>query len=97
MNTIYCIKNDKGTLDFYARSSSGECFLFTQKYYPSVYNMYRTPLTIRQATNFRRADENTILRKIIEKLPIYLRYAEKYDNYTPESRKPRRIPIRYAS
>ena len=33
MNTVYCRKNDKGTLDFYAHSAGGECYLFTQKFY----------------------------------------------------------------
>lgn len=96
MNTVYCKKNSNSNLDFYVRSSSVECYLFTQKYYLSVYNMYRNPLTIKQATSFRKADENTILRKVVEKLPVYLRYAEKYDNYTPDSRKSRRIPTGYA-
>lgn len=97
MNKVYCRKNDNGTLDFYARSSAGECYLFTQKYYTSVYNMYRTPLTVKQATSFRKADENTILQKVVEKLPVYLRYAEKYDNYSPDIRKSKRIPVRAAS
>ena len=97
MNTVYCRKNDKGTLDFYARSAGGECYLFTQKFYTSVYNIYRNPLTIKQATSFRKADETTILRKVVEKLPVYLRYAEKYDNYSPDIRKSRRIPVRYAA
>ena len=97
MNTVYCRKNDQGTLDFYAHSAAGECYLFTQKFYTSVYNMYRNPLTIKQATSFRKADENTILRKVVEKLPVYLRYAEKYDNYSPDIRKSRRIPVRYAA
>lgn len=97
MNTIYCKKNSNGNLDFYAHSSSGECYLFTQKFYPSVYNMYRNPLTVKQATSFRKADENTILRKVVEKLPVYLRYAEKYDNYIPDERKSKRIPTRYAA
>lgn len=97
MNTVYCKKNSNGSLDFYAHSSSGECYLFTQKFYRSVYNMYRNPLTVKQATSFRRADENTALRKVVEKLPVYLRYAEKYDNYTPDNRKSKRIPTRYAA
>lgn len=97
MNTVYCRKNGQGSLDFYARSAAGECYLFTQKFYTSVYNMYRNPLTIKQATSFRKADENTILRKVVEKLPVYLRYAEKYDNYSPDIRKSRRIPVRYAA
>ena len=97
MNTIYCKKNSNGNLDFYAHSASGECYLFTQKFYPSVYNMYRNPLTVKQATSFHKADENTILRKVVEKLPVYLRYAEKYDNYTPDTRKSKRIPTRYAA
>lgn len=97
MNTVYCTMNEKGTLDFYARSASGECYLFTQKFYPSVYNMYRRPLTVKQATSFKRADENTILRKIAEKLPVYLRYAEKYEDYTPDAKKSKRIPTRFAS
>ena len=97
MNTVYCTKNETGSLDFYVCSSSGECYLFTQKYYRSVYEMYHTPLTIKQATDFRKADKNTILIKVIEKLPVYLRYAEKNYNYTPDKHKPRRIPIRYAA
>ena len=97
MNTVYCTKNSNGTLDFYACSTAGKCYLFTQKFYTSVYNMYRNPLTIKQATNFRKADENTILRKVIEKLPVYLRYAEKNCNYIPDTRKSKKIPIRYAS
>lgn len=97
MNTIYCIKNANGSLDFFARSSSGECYLFTQKFYLSVYNMYRNPLSVKQATSFKKADENTILRKVIEKLPAYLKYAEKNYNYTPDTKKSKRIPIRSAS
>ncbi len=81
MNRIYCVKNENDTLDFFITGSSGERYICTQKPYKTLYDMYRIPVPVHKAVNFKRADENTILRKFMEKLPVYLRYIEKYDGY----------------
>ena len=81
MNRIYCVKNENDTLDFFITGSSGSRYICTQKAYKTLYDMYRKPVPVHKAINFRRADENTILIKFMEKLPVYLRYIEKYDGY----------------
>ena len=97
MNMIYCRKNTLGTLDFFVTSPAGECFLFSQKYYPSVYEKYKRPITVKQATDHKRAERNTILLKVISKLPVYLKYAEKYDSYVPEKKRKRNFRERYSA
>ncbi len=81
MNKIYCVKNENGNLDFFITGSSGERYICTQKSYKTLYDMYRNPVPVHKAVNFKRADENTILRKFMEKLLVYLRYLEKHEGF----------------
>lgn len=96
MNTIYCIRNANNTLDFYARSKGGDCYLFTNRNYSSVYERYKNPVRIEDAMSFRKAQTKP-LKRVARKLPMYLRYAEMYDSYISEKLPSGKIPERFAS
>lgn len=44
--------------------------------------MFRNPVAIDKAADFKRADKNTILIMFMEKLPAYLSYAAKCKEYS---------------
>ena len=47
-----------------------------------MYEIFRNPVAVDKATDFKRADKNTILIMFMEKLPAYLSYATKYEGYS---------------
>lgn len=82
MNKIFCSKNSFGSLDFYVTDFNGVYFLCTKRFYTSLYEMYKNPVPVDKASDFKYTDKNTALNMFTEKLPIYLNYVAKYEGYS---------------
>lgn len=95
MNAIYCTRNENHTLDFYVTSRNGDCYLFTNKNYSSVYERYKKPVRIEDAKSFGKAPTEP-LKRVAKKIPMYLRYVEMCGYYIPERKVKRKLHDRYA-
>lgn len=74
---IFCRTTGPELQSFYLRHEGVEYFLFTQSFRRSVKDYYRRGVAVDQALSHPRAGDNHALRKVMEKLPAYIRYIEK--------------------
>ena len=75
--SIYCRVTAKGIHSFYLRCSQGDFFLFTQSYRRGVQRYFGRGVRLEEACNYARAGGDRSLLHTMDKLPMYLRYAEK--------------------
>lgn len=80
-NIIYCKPTAKGILSFYLKNKNkndNDYFLFNQNYRKGVYHFYKNGVSVDDASDFSKVKtHNAAVYKTMEKLPIFLRYAEK--------------------
>ena len=74
---IFCRTTTKGIHTFYLNSDGKEYYLFHQDYRKGVAKYYRNGVTLTEAMNFSRSGHDSAIMKTMQKLPIYLKYAEK--------------------
>ena len=77
---VFCeMNNEKWSDIFYLLMSNKEepIWLFTQEHRNGVYNYFRTPRTISEASNYTKSINNGGLRRTMDKLPKYIKYVEK--------------------
>ena len=78
---FYCIK--KGTQhQFYVYADGMEYYLFSEEYRKGVANFFSRPLTYDEVTNFSKAKRNFQIMNTMKKIPLYVRYVEKYYGLT---------------
>lgn len=76
---IECKKSSNGkTLDFYAVQGNNSYYLFDQRYRQSVYEYFRNSLPVSVALDHSKANRNTALINVINRLLPSIRYVEKY-------------------
>ena len=75
--SIYCRVTAKGIHSFYLRCSQGDFFLFNQNYRRGVQQYFGRGVRLEEACNYARAGGDRSLLHTMDKLPMYLRYAEK--------------------
>ena len=74
---IYCRSTNKGVHTFYLNADGIEYYLFHQNYRKGVSNYYRNGVSLDYAINFGRSKKDDALMRTMQKLPMYLKYAEK--------------------
>ena len=77
-STVYCIPTDKGIHTFYLVVDGKEYYLFRQNYRKGVNSFFRDGVTLDRALDFTKAHHNDALIRTMQKLPIYIKYIEKY-------------------
>lgn len=76
---IECKKSSNGeTLDFYAVQGNNSYYLFNQRYRRSVYEYFRNSQPVSVALDHSKANHNTALINVINRLLPSIRYVEKY-------------------
>ena len=75
--TIFCRATDKGIHTFYLNANGNEYYLFHQNYRKGVSEYYRNGVSINEAINFGRSKRDDALMRTMQKIPMYLKYAEK--------------------
>ena len=75
--TVFCRPTDKGVHTFYLNANGTEYYLFHQNYRKGVSEYYRNGVSINEAINFGRSKKDDALMRTMQKLPMYLKYAEK--------------------
>jgi hypothetical protein len=77
---IYCAATAKGVHSFYLVQDGKEHFLFHQNYRRGVAAYFRRGVRLREALDFGRAGHDSAILRTMQKLPAYIKYAEKeYD------------------
>ena len=74
---IYCRSTNKGVHTFYLNADGIEYYLFHQNYRKGVSDYYRNGVLLDYAINFGRSKKDDALMRTMQKLPMYLKYAEK--------------------
>lgn len=84
MNTtsakIYCTKQPNGKLNFYVEVKGKAMYLFTQSLHVDVYSFYSKRRTLNAALDFSNSHCSRSMAKVMEKLPMYLRYVEQEED-----------------
>lgn len=75
---IYCRPTSHGWHSFYAKVNGQDFYLFGQKYYYAVNSYFRDGVTINAALDPTRAKRDNAVLRTMDKLPMYIKYAEKY-------------------
>ena len=73
---IICKELRRGELTFYAIVDGKEYFLFHQEFKKTVYDYFRTGVSVSLVNNYSIAHSHTV-RKLLDKLPAFLHYIEK--------------------
>lgn len=84
-----------GTLYFYAVVGGSEYFLFTQDFRKTLKDYFSNGVNVDKTGNYSSA-HSVVVRRVLDKLPSYLRYVEKefgVDIYekTKEQKTPRKV------
>lgn len=97
-NIILCRTTAKETQNFYCLANGKEYYLFSQNYRKSVKEYYRTGVTVDRAIDFS-ASEGRALRRTMEKLRVYIPYAEKEYGISilNKTKKAKKLPKRILS
>lgn len=74
---IFCKTTDKGIHTFYLQHNDNNYYLFRQSYRRGVSEYFRGGVTLEEAMNFGRSKNNEAIQKTMQKLPLYIKYAEK--------------------
>lgn len=76
---VYCKTVAKDTLGLFAKIGDKEYFLFNQSYRKSIKEYFYNGVCVDNINNYSSA-HSCAVRKIMDKLPAYIRYIEKeYD------------------
>ena len=75
--TVFCRSTDKGVHTFYLNADGIEYYLFHQTYRKGVSEYYRNGVSINDAIDFGRSKKDYALMHTMQKLPMFLKYAEK--------------------
>ncbi len=75
--TIRCEVASNDFLSFYLDTPEGSFFLFHQAYKSSAYSYYGRGVRLQEALDFSKSHRNTVVLKIMQKLPSYIKYVEK--------------------
>jgi len=73
---VYCKTTAKATQSFYLLADGKEYFLFNQKYRVSNKEHFGRGISLDSIGDFSSAHSHSV-RLILDKLPTYIRYAEK--------------------
>ena len=76
-NSIYCKVTGKGIHSFYLENKNGKYFLFNQNYSKSAKEFFENGVNLNEAMDFSRSRGDTVLKKTMSKLPMYIRFIEK--------------------
>ena len=71
------VKKSADSLSFYLMTELSPVFLFTQRFSKGVYEYFRKGRSEAEIKAFKRWNRNPRLDKTIEKLPLYLHFAQK--------------------
>ena len=71
------VKKAPNQLSFYLIADNREYYLFTQDFSLSLYRYFRRTVTEHEVLSFRGWHKNPLLDHMMEKLPAYIRYADK--------------------
>ena len=74
---IYCEATAKGVHSFYLMQDGKEYFLFYQSYRRGVAAYYGRGVRLNEAFDFGRAGHDSAILRTMQKLPAYIKYAEK--------------------
>ena len=77
-STIYCHPAPKGKHSFYIRIDGHDFYIFVQKYYHAVHQYFKSGVSIDFALDHTRAKRDNAILRTMDKLPMYIKYAEKY-------------------
>lgn len=84
MNTtnakIYCKQQPNGKLNFYVEVKGKAIYLFTQSFHVDVYKYYSKRRVLNEALDFGKSHYSCSMAKVMEKLPIYLRFIEQEED-----------------
>lgn len=73
---VYCEENNRGIDSFYLVTNTGRYLLFQQPYRPGVHRHFEKGLLLDDALDFSKCRPNKAVFKTMDKLPLYIRYAE---------------------
>ena len=76
--TIFCNPTRKGFHSFYIGIEEKKYFLFEQNYRKGVNEFFRDGVDLNRALDFSKAKFDCAVIKTMRKLPIYIKYIEKY-------------------
>ena len=76
--TVYCKPTAQGWHSFYAKVNGHDFYLFGQKYRRTVNNYFRDGVPVNLAIDPTRAKRDNAILRTMDKLPAYIKYAEKY-------------------
>lgn len=74
---IYCYLSNQKVHEFYLSVSGNTYYLFSQKYRKSVHKYYRDGVHLKDAIDFSKSHRDNAIVHTMQKLPMYIRYAEK--------------------
>lgn len=77
MIMIDCERTKGGMHTFYMTTKGKQYYLFTQKYRKGVDNYFKNAVTLEKAQNRKKAKGDTAILRTMDKIPMYIRYAEK--------------------
>lgn len=77
MIMIDCERTVNGMHNFYMWQNGIQYYLFTQKYRKRVDAFFRNGVTLEKAQNRKKARKDPTILKTMDKLLMYIRYAEK--------------------
>ena len=80
MIIIDCERTNNGMHDFYLKQNGEEYYLFTQKYRKGVDAFFRNGVSLEKAQNRKKAKRDTAILRTMDKIPMYIRHAEKRNN-----------------
>ena len=81
-STVYCTPTDKGIHTFYLVTEGYEYYLFRQNYRKGVNEFFRDGVDLDRALDFTRARHDEAVIRTMSKLPMYIKYIEKFLNPT---------------
>jgi len=71
------VKKAPGMLNFYLMADGRAYYLFAQRFNLRVYKYFCHSITENEVLTFRGWHKNALIDHIMEKLPMYIRYADK--------------------
>ena len=77
MIMIDCERTGDGMHNFYMWQNGVQYFLFAQKFRKGVDAFFRNGVTLEKAQNRKKARHDTAILRTMDKLLMYIRYAEK--------------------
>lgn len=79
---IDCERTGNGMHNFYMEQDGIQYYLFTQKFKKGVDEFFRNGVTLEKAQNRKKAKGDSAILRTMDKLPMYIRYAEKENGIT---------------